>query len=109
MSKCLGLLGSSLDKSLIPSWNLAGDERDTRMAVSLGVGLENLKNRGKEKEEFQRERLSLRVSLALGFGKEVDGVFKVSHFPALSADPQGRGGGDTSNWICFGKSLSLEA
>ena len=24
-------------------------------------------------------------------------------------DPQGRGGGDTSNWICFGKSLSLEA
>lgn len=36
------------------------------MAVSLGVGLENLKNRGKEKEEFQLERLNLRVVLALG-------------------------------------------
>ena len=79
------------------------------MAVSLGVGLENLKNRGKEKKEFQLERLSLRVVLALGFGKEADGVSKVSHFPALSADLHGRGRGDTNNWICFGKSLSLEA
>lgn len=60
------------------------------MDVSLGVGLENLKNRGKEKEEFQRERLSLRVSLALGFGKEADSVFKVSHFSRSFSRPPGK-------------------